>query len=93
MEKYKDLELLNKVSKDLYYEVSHLIQLFLLVISEEKNNVIKHAFLESLLIHARNIFYFLYSVEPKNDDVIIEHYISNSKDWEQLHPCNYFIRP
>lgn len=52
MLKNKDPDMLRKISKDLYYEVSHLIELFLLLTLRENNEIIRHAFLESLLIHA-----------------------------------------
>lgn len=45
--KYLDPILLKKISKDLYYEVSHLIELFLFLKQKEGNNVKTHALLDS----------------------------------------------
>ena len=86
MKKYKDTNSLNKISKDLYYEVSHLVELFLILTQEENNHLKKHAFLESLLIHARNIFYFLYNEfnDKWPDDVLVAHYLPNSQEWNQF---------
>jgi hypothetical protein len=89
MKTQRDKNSLINISKDLYYEVSHLIELFLILV-KEKSDIKKHAFLESLLIHARNIFYFLYNDEnPKYpDDVLSIHFI-DSDEWNQFR--NYQI--
>ena len=84
MLKNRNPNILKKISKDLYYEVSHLIELFVLLTHEERNEIIRHALLESLLIHARNIFYFLYESNPKPDDVVIEDYIPKSNMWNNF---------
>ena len=76
-------ETLVKVSKDLYYEVTHLIELFLYLNQIENNDTKRHAFLESLLIHARNVYCFLYNDFNKNqkDDVLALYFINNVNEW------------
>lgn len=83
MGKYSDSGLLKKASKDLFYEVVHLIELFLLLKENENNEIKKHACLESLLIHARNIFYFLFNEynSKQPDDVLALNYFNDSKEW------------
>ena len=80
----KDKDTLQRISKDLYYEVSHLIELAA-ILTEEKDNIKMHAFLESLLIHSRNVFYFLYNDEnPKyKDDVLSIHFIQLD-EWNEF---------
>ena len=84
MKTLRDKNSLINISKDLYYEVSHLFELFSILI-KEKDDIKKHAFLESLLIHSRNIFYFLYNKENPNypDDVLSIHFI-DSDEWYQF---------
>lgn len=76
-------ETLIKASKDLYYEVTHLIGLFLYLNQKENNDIKRHTFLESLLIHARNVYCFLYNEYNKNqkDDVLALYYIKNVDEW------------
>lgn len=84
--KTKDPSLLKEISKDLFYEVNHLIELFLLLKLKEQHSIKNHAFLESLLIHARNIFFFLYNdYNPKYPkDVLALHFVSNIDEWNEF---------
>ena len=49
-----------------------------------KNNVKRNALLESLLIHARNIFYFLFNEynNKQPDDVLVLNHFNYSKEWD-----------
>lgn len=48
--------------------------------------VINNTLLEAFAIHVRVLIHFFYSVNPKKDDVVAEHFFEDSQDWKRQIP-------
>ncbi len=78
---------LREASEHLYYEVWMLTSLANGIGSEiAGQGPIANALLESFVIHVRGIMDFLYSDNPKPDDVIAEDYFESSDKWPLIRP-------
>jgi hypothetical protein len=91
--KRTDKELVD-VSEHLLYEIQMLFgtaQAMGTLDLEGENDVrrwaIRNALVESFTVHARILLDFLFSTEPKPDDVIAEDFFDNGSTWLQYRPA------
>ncbi len=83
--KQRTEEELQKASEHLFYEFWMFTSLARGMASGIFNEgIISNALLESFTIHARVLLDFLFSENPRSDDVIAEDYIPSQSDWVKI---------
>jgi hypothetical protein len=86
--KQRSEEDLLKASKHLRYEYRMFIEIANTLSARrfKDDTIIKPALLESFTIHTRNLLYFLYSKNPREDDVIAEDFLDDQEIWRSKRP-------
>ncbi len=77
-------EKLREGVKTLQYEIRHLHYAFRMIFKAKDDIYLKNIFIESFLIHWRNLIDFLYkSSKNKDDDILSIDYVNDVKRWEE----------
>ena len=76
-----------EASEHLFYEFSMFMGLARLQATGAfGESLVNNALLESFTIHARVLLYFLYSENPRPDDVIAEDFLDDTDVWHSTRP-------
>lgn len=74
-------KLQNFSEEHLYYEIRMLYEVTLRLITQQMNDVLKFALIESFVIHAANLLDFLFNNQQKPEDAIANHYVYDQNKW------------
>ena len=83
---------LQAASNHLYYEIMMLSATSrALALGISGKSILTNALLESFVIHARSLLYFLYDTNPKPDDVVADDFFPDQREWHKARPAKSTI--
>ena len=87
MKNKRSLEDLQAASNHLHYEIEMLRSLASVMESGLLGvGALNNAVLEAFVIHVRNVIFFLWAENPKNDHIIASDFFNKPDDWEKIRP-------